>query len=148
MKKTSSPSGNSNATKKFSSLNLNFVHKPNGRPGTLPPQSCLFPQRKPTLVVSLSSPALRVLLLCGYPASPAARCYKASEVYLSAGQNGRMLLGTVKKGVVKKAPPPAAPKPLNLPSQKKENAGYDPKIALVPSGSAGWNDAPPNGQPR
>jgi len=95
MKKTSSPSGNSNATKKFSSLNLNFVHKPNGRPG----------------------------------------------------QNGRMLLGTVKKGVVKKAPPPAAPKPLNLPSQKKENAGYDPKIALVPSGSAGWNDAPPNGQP-
>eukprot|EP00656_Telonema_subtile_P042847 TRINITY_DN487_c0_g1_i3.p1 TRINITY_DN487_c0_g1~~TRINITY_DN487_c0_g1_i3.p1 ORF type:complete len:1165 (-),score=258.69 TRINITY_DN487_c0_g1_i3:238-3732(-) len=61
-----------------------------------------------------------------------------------------MLLGTVKKGGgVKKAPPPAAPKPLNLPSQKKENAGYDPKVALVPSGGSGWNgaDGPPPTHP-
>jgi len=53
-----------------------------------------------------------------------------------------MLLGTVKKGVVKKAPPPTAPKPLNLPSVKKENAGYDPKIALVPAGGSTWNEGP------
>lgn len=96
MKKNSSPS--SNATKKYSSLNLNTVYKPNG-------------SNRP-------------------------------------GQNGRMLLGTVKKGVVKKAPPPTAPKPLNLPSVKKENAGYDPKIALVPAGGSTWNENPAaNGHP-
>jgi len=87
MKKNHSPS--TNATKKYSSLNLNTVYKPNG-------------SNRP-------------------------------------GQNGRMLLGTVKKGVVKKAPPPTAPKPLNLPSVKKENAGYDPKIALVPASGSTWS---------
>ena len=66
----------------------------------------------------------------------------------ASGQNGRMLLGTVKKGVVKKAPPPTAPKPLNLPSVKKENAGYDPKIALVPASGSTWSGPDASANPR
>jgi hypothetical protein len=31
-----------------------------------------------------------------------------------------------------------APKPLSLPSLKKENRGFDPTVAVVPTGSAGW----------
>ena len=33
----------------------------------------------------------------------------------------------------------AAPKPINLPSQRRENNGEDPNVSLVPKGSHTWN---------
>lgn len=36
-----------------------------------------------------------------------------------------------------------APKPVNLPSQKKENNGNDPSINLISKSSAHWSDTPP-----
>ena len=37
----------------------------------------------------------------------------------------------------------AAPKPINLPSQRRENNDQDPNVTLVPRGSHTWNTAPP-----
>jgi hypothetical protein len=41
-----------------------------------------------------------------------------------------------------KASKVVAPKPVNLPSTKKENHGLDPTLQLVPTGTGGW--AAPN----
>ena len=33
----------------------------------------------------------------------------------------------------------SAPKPINLPSQRREHGGLDPNVELVPKGSHTWN---------
>ena len=38
----------------------------------------------------------------------------------------------------------AAPKPINLPSQRLENNGQDPNVALVPTGTHTWSAAGPH----
>jgi hypothetical protein len=32
----------------------------------------------------------------------------------------------------------AAPKPINLPSLRSENMGFDPSVSIIPAGGAGW----------
>eukprot|EP00898_Chlorokybus_atmophyticus_P005681 jgi/Chlat1/6113/Chrsp402S05653 len=38
--------------------------------------------------------------------------------------------------------PAAAPKPINLPSQRLENRGLDPNVEIVPKGGIGWGSPP------
>lgn len=38
-----------------------------------------------------------------------------------------------------------APKPLSLPSLKKENKGFDPTVVMVPAGGAGWGSSSDGG---
>ncbi|KAL3512794.1 hypothetical protein ACH5RR_025511 [Cinchona calisaya] len=51
--------------------------------------------------------------------------------WASARRTGMTVLGKV-----------AAPKPLNLPSQRSENHGLDPNVEIVPKGSLGWGSRP------
>ncbi len=52
-------------------------------------------------------------------------------------------------GVRKAGPIMAVPKPINLPSRKAENNGFDPNLQLVPGGSwgSGGNARPATAQP-
>ncbi|TPX68847.1 hypothetical protein SpCBS45565_g02861 [Spizellomyces sp. 'palustris'] len=54
----------------------------------------------------------------------------------SAARNGLQVLGSTRPRLQSSLV--AAPKPVDLPSLRKENAGLDPTVSLVPSGGSGW----------
>jgi hypothetical protein len=51
------------------------------------------------------------------------------------GRSGLQMLGAGRRSQTSVV---SAPKPINLPSIRRENAGNDPFVSLVPSGSGVW----------
>eukprot|EP01135_Chromosphaera_perkinsii_P009283 Nk52_evm35s1705 gene=Nk52_evmTU35s1705 len=63
-----------------------------------------------------------------------------SQPSVSGGRHGMQVLGRVGSGSKKavQGSQSAAPRPVNLPSLRRENAGMDPNTQLVPAGGSGW----------